>query len=251
MKQRSTDLESHVQMFPLGEGAILIEFGKGIHPDVHRKVTIVTEYLDGYPVPGMIEYIAAFSSVTIFYDPIQVKKLQRHTAQDENQLSYDIIALSLTELIAKLGNEVAHTPRVVDIPVCYGEEFGPDLEYVAEYNKLTVNEVIKIHASGQYLVYMIGFAPGFPYVGGMSEKISTPRRKSPRILIPAGTVGIAGLQTGIYPIGTPGGWQLIGRTPLQLFRPHDNPPSLLRAGDVIRFCPISQQEYEEYKGEGQ
>jgi inhibitor of KinA len=146
---------------------------------------------------------------------------------------------------------VKQHPRVVEIPVCYGGEFGPDLGYVAEHNQLSVEEVIEIHTSGQYLVYMIGFAPGFPYLGGMSERIMAPRRQSPRLAIPAGTVGIAGMQTGVYPIETPGGWQLIGRTPLALFRPQDNPPSLLQSGDIVRFCQISDKEYEEYKEEDQ
>jgi len=251
LSQISTDLESNMEMVPLGESAILIKFGKGIHPEIHRKVTIFTAHLDRYPVPGMIEYIAAFSSVTIFYDPIQVKKSQADAVLAKDQLSYQILSSIVTEIIVKLGTGVDHIPRVVEIPVCYGGEFGPDLEYVAQYNKRTIDEVIEIHASGQYLVYMIGFAPGFPYVGGMSEKISTPRRKSPRMSIAAGSVGIAGMQTGVYPIATPGGWQLIGRTPVQLFRPNDNPPTLLQSGDMIRFCPISHKEYEEYKGERQ
>ena len=137
------------------------------------------------------------------------------------------------------------THRTVSIPVCYGGEFGPDLEYVARHNNLTTDEVIHIHSSGEYLVYMIGFAPGFPFLGGLSPKIATPRRPSPRATIPAGSVGIAGMQTGVYPIETPGGWQLIGRTPQKLFLPNENPPSLLQAGDVVKFCPISFQEYQE------
>ena len=157
----------------------------------------------------------------------------------------------LEKMIEKLDDSAAKSPRVVEIPVCYGGELGPDLEYVAEYNHLTVDEVIDIHVSNQCLVYMIGFAPGFPYLGGMSERIATPRRPSPRAAIPAGSVGIAGLQTGVYPITTPGGWQLIGRTPLALFRPYDVTPSLLQAGDLIQFRSISPQKFEEYKEKSQ
>ncbi|WP_378955240.1 5-oxoprolinase subunit PxpB [Pelosinus sp. sgz500959] len=251
LSQISINFDSDIEIIPFGESAILIEFGKGIDPKIHQKVNALTEYLDRHPLPGMIEYIAAFSSVTIVYDPIQVKKLQVDAVLGKDQLSYTILSTSVREILAKLSHKVDHTPRIVEIPVCYGGEFGPDLEYVAEYNQLPIDEVIKIHTNGQYLVYMIGFAPGFPYVGGMSEKISTPRRQSPRMSIPAGSVGIAGMQTGVYPIETPGGWQLIGRTPLELFRPNDNPPSLLQSGDVIRFYPISQKEYTEYKGEEQ
>jgi inhibitor of KinA len=241
--------KSYVEMFPLGETAILVEFGRGIHPEIHRKVKALTEYLERYPLPGMIEYVSAFSSVTVFYDPLQVKGLPIDRIESSDRLAYTIVASLLREIVAKLDYAGDHEPRVVEIPVCYGGEFGPDLDFVAELNKLAVDEVIEIHASGQYLVYMIGFAPGFPYLGGMSERIAAPRRQSPRMLIPAGSVGIAGMQTGVYPIATPGGWQLIGRTPLALFCPNDHPPCLLQSGDIIRFRPIPRKEYEEYKGE--
>ena len=238
---------SEAKIVSFGESALLIEFGKGIDPEIHRRVQAVTEYLDAYSLPGVIEYVSAFSSVTIFYDPLAVKKMHMGS-MTEAPLSFEILAALVTEMLTKLGNGVNHTPRVVEIPVCYGGEFGPDLEYVAEYNQLSAEEVIRIHAGGQYLVYMIGFAPGFPYLGGMPEAIAAPRRQSPRMSIPAGTVGIAGMQTGVYPIATPGGWQLIGKTPLALFRPDENPPTLLQSGDHIRFYPISRQEYEDYKG---
>ena len=133
--------------------------------------------------------------------------------------------------------------RTIEIPVCYGGEFGPDLSVVAESNGLTEEEVIHIHSNGTYIVYMIGFAPGFPYIGGMPSEIATPRKSSPRLKIPSRSVGIAGSQTGIYPIETPGGWQLIGSTPLKLFSIHHNPPTLLQAGDHVRFKPISYEEY--------
>jgi inhibitor of KinA len=121
------------------------------------------------------------------------------------------------------------------------------LEEVADINGLTAQEVIDIHTSGEYLVYMIGFAPGFPYLGGMSEKIAAPRRSSPRTSIPAGSVGIAGMQTGVYPLSTPGGWQLIGNTPLELFKPYEQPPSLLRAGDIVKFVSVTEEEYHALK----
>lgn len=235
-----------VEMFPIGESGILVEFGNKIHPDIHRKTKALTDYLDAQPFQGMVECVSAFSSVAVFYDPIKVKNLQTNCAEKE-QLSYKIVKSMLQEILLTLDHSDNNKPRIVEIPVCYGGEFGPDLEYVAEYNKITVDEVIKIHLNGEYLVYMIGFAPGFPYLGGMSEKISAPRRKSPRMLIPKGSVGIAGMQTGVYPIGTPGGWQLIGRTPLELFRPNECPPSLLKSGDIVKFYPISYEEYENHK----
>ncbi|WP_414714934.1 5-oxoprolinase subunit PxpB [Sporomusa sp.] len=231
------ECQSAANMVPFGETAIMIEFGQGIHPDLHRKVKAVSHYLDQYPFPGMVEYVAAFASVTVFYDPIR--------------LNSETVAAHLQDIVSKLEQGEVGEPRVVEIPVCYGGEFGPDLEFVAQHNGLTIDEVIEIHTGSQYLVYMLGFAPGFPYLGGMSERIAAPRRQSPRPAIPAGTVGIAGMQTGVYPITTPGGWQLIGCTPLELFCPNDNPPTLLRSGDSIQFRPICPKEYRELKGAGQ
>lgn len=251
MNQASTKTESPIEILPFGESAVLVEFGQGIHPEIHRQVKALTDYLDRFPFPGMIEYVPAFSSVAVFYNPVKAQSLPVELDEAEGSLAYHKVSVLIRKIIAQLDHSVANKPRVVKIPVCYGGDFGPDLEYVAEHNKVTVNEVINIHANCQYLVYMIGFAPGFPYLGGMSERIATPRRSSPRPLIPAGSVGIAGMQTGVYPIATPGGWQLIGRTPVELFRPQANPPTLLQSGDMIQFCPISQQQFAEYKGADQ
>lgn len=235
-----------VKMFPVGEWGILVEFGREIHPDIHKKVKALTSYLDSHPFEGMIECMPAFCSVTVYYDPVKVRNLQINYTE-KNQLSYKIVESLMQEILLTLDYSLSNKSRIVEIPVCYGSEFGPDLEYVAEYNKLNIDEVIEIHSSGEYLVYMIGFAPGFPYLGGMSEQISAPRRQSPRMVIPEGSVGIAGIQTGVYPISTPGGWQLIGRTPLKLFRPNEDSPSLLQSGDIIKFYSISYEEYKEYR----
>ena len=249
MKQQTERAVPEYQLLPVGEAALMVEFGKGINPETNKKVKALADYLDQRPLPGMLEYVSAYSSVTVFYNPAQVKQFQKEQWHLQPKLlAYQVLAELLKEVLSKLDNGVATVPRTVEIPVCYGGEFGPDLAYVAEYNNITIEEVIEIHCQGQYLVYMIGFAPGFPYLGGMSEKIATPRRPSPRLEIPAGSVGIAGMQTGVYPIATPGGWQLIGRTPLSLFRPQDECPSLLQAGDIIRFRPIPLAEYGEYEG---
>ena len=133
--------------------------------------------------------------------------------------------------------------RVVEIPVAYGGEFGPDIGFVAEYNGLTVEEVVEIHSKPLYRVYMLGFVPGFAYLGGMDERITTPRLEKPRLKVPAGSVGIAGKQTGWYAIESPGGWRLIGRTPLKTFNPMESPPSLVLPGDYVRFKPISEEEF--------
>lgn len=229
---------------PLGDNAVIIEADKDINVQTQQKVQVITAYLDEHPPSWMIEYIPAFTTVTVFYDPVRI-----WADSEEGRSPYGYVCNRLKELLSGLTAGTQVESRVVDIPVCYGGEFGPDLEYVARVNGLTTEEVIHIHSSGDYLVYMIGFAPGFPYIGGMSEKIATPRRESPRLKIPARSVGIAGKQTGIYPLETPGGWQLIGRTPTRLFRPENELPSLLRAGDKIRFLPISRQEYIEWEND--
>ena len=190
----------------------------------------------------MIEYVPAYTTITLFYDPMKISRLYH-----KNTLPYDFVCKQLDHLLSKIEIGKSSDARTIDIPVCYGGEFGPDLDIVAKTNHLTKDDVIHIHTSAEYLVYMLGFAPGFPYIGGMSEKIATPRKESPRLIIPERSVGIAGQQTGIYPITTPGGWQIIGRTPLRLFRPKENPPSLLKAGDKVRFRSISHLEYVEWE----
>ena len=225
------------QISQISEFSALIEFGNEINEDINRKVRIFCSYIDKHPFNGLIEYVPAFSSVSIIYDPLSLNSLS----------PFQIVKSILEDILSKLNFHSNDHENIVEIPVCYDEEFGQDIEYVAEINNLTVNDVIKIHSDGKYLVYMIGFAPGFPYLGGMSEKIAAPRRESPRISIPSGSVGIAGLQTGVYPIETPGGWQIIGRTPLKLFNLHGNPQSLLKSGDIVKFYPISYENYIQLK----
>ena len=135
--------------------------------------------------------------------------------------------------------------EIIEVPVLYGGEYGPDIENIASHNNLSVEEVIKIHTSGEYLVYMLGFTPGFPYLGGMDKRIATPRLTTPRTKIPAGSVGIAGEQTGLYPIESPGGWQLLGRTPLNFFDPMKENPFIVTSGQYIKFTAISKKEYDE------
>ena len=229
----------------LGDSAIIVHFGDEIDIAIHNKIKTLTSFLDKHPIHGMIEYVPSYTSVTIYYDPIEV--LKNNTKG--NHSPYQLISWQLNEIIKTLKKSNESIARKMDIPVCYGGDFGPDLEFVARHHHLTNDEVIKIHSSQQYLVYMIGFAPGFPFIGGMSEQIATPRREKPRIEIPAGSVGIAGNQTGVYPISTPGGWQIIARTPLKLFIPEQNPPSLLQAGDIVTFTPISFEEFTKIQEE--
>lgn len=232
-------------MSPLGDSAVIIQLGEGISEQTHRVVSALTKRIENDPFPGFIECVPAFTSVTVFYQPFEVyRKMESGKAVDS---PYEKVKALIEHHLQELTMEEETNQRTVEIPVYYGGRFGPDLEEVADINGLTAQEVIDIHTSGEYLVYMIGFAPGFPYLGGMSEKIAAPRRSSPRTSIPAGSVGIAGMQTGVYPLSTPGGWQLIGNTPLELFKPYEQPPSLLRAGDIVKFVSVTEEEYHALK----
>jgi len=246
---------------PLGERGIIIRCGDELSEVVHQRVMSVCALLEKESVTAVVEWVPSYLSVTLFYDPwiSSYEEISRILLQHLRQLNEKLQPNELNELDMKPNElnpsnqwsesnasesiEMGTPPRIVTIPVCYGGEFGPDLEYVANEHGLTIEEVIMIHSSVDYLVHMIGFAPGFPYLGGLPEQIATPRRATPRLQVEAGTVGIGGSQTGIYPITTPGGWQCIGRTPICLFRPGMNPPSLLEAGNFVRFKPITMQEY--------
>ncbi|WP_043929775.1 5-oxoprolinase subunit PxpB [Bacillus sp. EB01] len=230
---------------PLGDQAVVIELGEDINEETQQKVQLVTSFLDRNMESWMIEYIPAFTTVTVFYDPVEVV----YKFRGKSRLPYDIVCFQLKKLLGKISSSEETLQRTIEIPVCYGGEMGPDLPFVAKHNGLSQEEVIHIHSAGDYTVFMIGFAPGFPFIGGMSEKIAAPRRDNPRIKIPPRTVGIAGKQTGVYPIETPGGWQLIGRTPIELFRSENEPPTLLRAGDKVKFIPISIEEYKSLGGD--
>ncbi|WP_239422035.1 5-oxoprolinase subunit PxpB [Bacillus sp. CGMCC 1.16541] len=226
------------QLAPLGDGALVVTFGERISEDIHKKVKTFVTKLEHEPFDGLIEYVPAFTTVTLYYNPWVLSEGGAKSAYEE-------VCAIAEEILTKIDASEEVEARRIEIPVCYDEEFSPDLSFVAEHNGLSEEEVIRIHTSGEYIVYMIGFAPGFPYLGGMSEKIAAPRKTNPRSAIPKGSVGIAGSQTGVYPLETPGGWQLIGRTPVSLFDPYRESPSLLQAGDIVTFTSISKEEYKE------
>lgn len=224
---------------PLGDYAIVIEVGEEINTSSEQKVREIVSHLEVESPSWLVEYIPAYTTVTLVYE------IQTFLREES---PYEAVCERIRELLSGVEETAAVRQKTVRIPVLYGGEYGPDLDFVAKHNGLTVDEVIAIHTSGHYTVHMIGFAPGFPFIGGMSEQIGAPRRKTPRLKIPARSVGIAGVQTGVYPIETPGGWQLIGRTPLELFLPLEDPPSLLAAGDKITFYEITSDEYEDLRG---
>lgn len=218
-----------------GDAALVVEFGDRIDPAVNRRVRELCLAVDRARLDGVRDLVPTYRSLLVSYDP-------RVTAFD-----------ALRERLAGLEKGLAATPvpppRVVEIPTSYGGDFGPDLPFVAAHAGITPDEVVAIHSSANYLVYMMGFSPGFTYLGGMSERIAAPRLKTPRTAIPAGSVGIAQQQTGIYPVESPGGWQLIGRTPVRLFDPSRQPPVIVEAGDYIRFAPVTRDEYQRIQDE--
>lgn len=230
---------------PLGETCLLVTFGNQISPKIHKQLKNFADYLEQNIFIGLREYVISYTSIAVFYNPFIII----NNAADKSQSAYEIVSNIAKEYIANAKKVTQAEPRTVEIPVCYGDEFGPDIDFVAQYNHLSCEEVIKIHSAKTYLVYMIGFCPGFPYLGGMDERIATPRKDEPRLHIPVGSIGIAGKQTGGYPLSTPGGWQLIGRTPVDLFLPEADDPSFLHSGDLVKFVSISQREYNQLKGD--
>lgn len=212
-----------------GDKALVIEFSDKITDEVNGKVRSMMIAIGQREIKGIVEITPTYRSLMVHYNPLEIKHI-------------DLINV-LKEIEQNLSNIEIPAPRVIEIPTLYGGEYGPDIENVSNHNNLSIDEVIKIHTSRDYLIYMIGFTPGFPYLGGMDEKIATPRLKIPRTKITGGSVGIAGNQTGIYPIDSPGGWQLIGKTPLKLYDPNRNPPILLQSGDYIKFIEINEKKY--------
>jgi len=214
----------------MGDSAIQIEFGQEIAPIVNARITAFVGLIKRQKIEGIIDMIPAFCTLLINYDPRIIGHKELLSRLDE---------------LTKLDVQIQKTPsRVFEIPVLYGGEDGPDLENVAKLAGLTNAEVIDIHSGCDYLIYMLGFMPGFPYLGGLDERIHTPRLTEPRLKIPSGSVGIGGAQTGIYPLESPGGWQLLGRTPVKTYDPNREVPILFDAGDYIRFVPVTEEEYQ-------
>lgn len=222
---------SEVRYLVSGDSSVCVEFGNEISPDINRKIRAFKIAVEKSGIPGIVETVPTYRSLLVHYKP--------------EVIGFKAITEKFKSLMGTLDNIEIPPPTVIEIPVLYGGEMGPDIENVASHNGKTVEEVIKIHTSQEYLIYMIGFIAGFPYLGGMSKEIATPRLKEPRVKIDGGSVGIAGEQTGIYPLDSPGGWQLIGRTPLKLYDAEREKPVLLEAGQYIKFRSISQKEFDE------
>lgn len=220
-----------VKILAAGEQGLVVEFGNEINVAINARVHQTAHLLKTQMSEELIEVVPTYRSLLVYFDPMRIKRLA--------------LVKRIEKILLKLEASTTQIHgKVVHIPVCYGGEFGPDLDFVAEHNGLSVDEVVEIHTSIPYLVYMLGFTPGFPYLGGMSERISTPRLTQPRTKIPAGSVGIAGSQTGLYPIESPGGWRIIGRTPMKAFNPQMEKPFLFEAGNYLQFVSILGDEYD-------
>lgn len=222
---------------PVGDRAISIDFGQVIDPTINRHIRQTIERIKALQLEGIIELVPTYCALLVEYDAMLYSYSE----------ICNIIEPTLEEGMTNTTNELV---TVVEVPTVYGGEFGPDLSFVASHNHLSEDEVISIHSGTDYLVYMLGFIPGFTYLGGMNPRIATPRLSSPRTLIPAGSVGIAGEQTGTYPSDSPGGWQIIGRTPVTMYDMSKAQAALLKAGDYVRYVPIDESEFHRIKALG-
>lgn len=218
-----------VKFLSCGDCAMTVAFAQEIREDTNRKIRFLAVGIQSLGIRGVLETVPTFCSITVYFDPLVTsrKKLEKQI-------------LHMLEYYKESG---AAAKRIFQIPVCYDGDFAPDMEDVCRLTGLNREQVISFHSSTDYLIYMLGFLPGFPYLGGMDSRLEVPRLDSPRTRIPPGAVGIGGKQTGIYPLASPGGWRLIGRTPAVLYDPHRENPIVYQAGDYIRFCPITETEF--------
>lgn len=222
--------QEELRLLPVGEAALLVEFGQKIDDQINERVQMLAGVLEQRGYPWLIDLTPAFASLLVSYDPLQI----------------DFAGLCglVCRQLADMAAGGAAERRVVEIPVCYEDEFAPDMADMEKLTGLSRDEIVALHSGRDYKIYMLGFLPGFAYLGGLDERIAAPRLDSPRVRIEPGSVGIGGAQTGVYPLASPGGWRLIGRTPLDLYDPRREEPVFYQAGDYIRFKPVSRAEFD-------
>lgn len=225
-----TEYES-TRYLPFGDTALLVEFGESISLEANRKVVALNEAILKTELPEVEELVPTYRSMLVRYNPLKT--------------TYEQLVFRVREIEKRLNGSTREVKgRIVTVPVVYGGEYGPDINYVALSHGLTEDKVVRLHSGRDYRVFMLGFVAGFPYLGEVPDEIATPRLETPRLRVPTGSVGIAEKQTGIYPVEAPGGWRIIGRTALRLFDPLWHPPALLSSGDIVRFKPISEAEFK-------
>ena len=220
-----------MRIIPASDSSLLVVFGNEISPALHKRVIALFHALQAWHDPRIRNLHPGYASLLIDFDPLQ--------------LTYDELNSVVQQMAPASDSMADERANVITIPVCYDIEFGPDLADVAQQAGLSLEEVVRLHSSPTYLVYFLGFTPGFAYLGGLPDILHMPRLASPRPLVAGGSVGIAGSQTGIYPFDSPGGWRLIGRTPLRMFDPEATPPTLLGPGDRIKFSPIDRATFQD------
>ena len=218
----------------MGDASLLVEVGDTIDLEVNDRVRRLFMAVKGRLWDSLLDAVPAYCSLLLVFDPLEIDATQLQKTVD--QLFHGLDALDIP------------APKTFEIPVVYGEAYGPDLDWVSRYHGISPEEVIRLHTETVYHVFMIGFSPGFSYLGELPEALDTPRKETPRTVVPKGSVGLAQRQTGIYPSPSPGGWQIIGRTPVALFNPLNDPPALLQMGDRVRFIEIEEAEMAQWKG---
>lgn len=217
----------------MGDRSVIVELGDEISLHVNQKVRELSVALDQRMIDGILELVPGYRSLLVVFNPLEIE--------------LEKLKSKIKDTAGQLNTFRLPPPKIVEIPVVYGDEYGPDLEWVAEFQKITPAEVIQLHTEPLYCVYMIGFMPGYPYLGEVPDALVTPRRETPRTHVPQGSVAIAQKQTGIYPVESPGGWQIIGRTPVSLFDPGKKQPSLLAMGDQVKFYAISREDMQKWQ----
>jgi len=232
-------VDASIRIYALGDRAITVEWGQAPDPGVHARLMSLHTHLCRHPFPGYVESVPAYVSITIFYDPLDPVLYARAGGQSV----YDRVRQEVLDRLSVMDSMLPER-KPLTIPICYDPDFGPDQSEVANLCGLSIEALIGIHVSGVYRVYMIGFVPGFPYLGMMDPRLDVPRRSTPRLQVAPGSVGMAGRQTGIYPLTVPGGWQIIGRTPMRLFDPALPDPFPLKPGMDVIFERIDRRLYE-------